>query len=231
LLVERTSPGEICAPRDLGVAVVIDVLRATSTAVTLFSRGIRSLPIVARITDLAALPEPATGPYLIFSELSQAVAFERVDNSPVIASAIALSGRTPVLLTTNGTATTCAAVGHADLVLLASFLNIQAVARHLLAMQPDRVTLVPSGNIEKRESHVEDERCADALAQLLQGETPDFQQLAAECLASPRVQRRMAKSEQLAGDVRMALTPDRFDIVIQAIAGPSPELSIAVARS
>jgi 2-phosphosulfolactate phosphatase len=227
LLVQRKAPHDLADPEGLGVAVVIDVLRATSTATTLFARGAREVPIVARIGDLARLPPPTHGPYLIFSELSQPIELERVDNSPVIASTIALDGRTPVLLTTNGTATTCAAVARAERVLLASFLNIRAVARHLLEAAPAKITIIPSGNIDKAESCIEDDLCAEALAQLLAGQEPDFEQLAATCLATPRVQRRAAKSEQLAGDVKMALTAARFDVVIEALAGPTPELAIA----
>lgn len=220
ILVDRMTPAAVTACQ-LDVAIIMDVLRATSTATVLISRGVESLPIIARPDDLAALPPPQTGPYLIFSELSAAMPFERVDNSPVIASTIELAGRTPVLLTTNGTTATCRAVAHSRQVLLASFLNARSVARYLLETGPERVTLIPAGSIEKAESHIEDDRCADAIDQLLRGEEPDFDRIAAECLASPRVQRRLNKSSELAADIHMSLTPNGFDVLIEATPGPA----------
>lgn len=224
--VERKAPAQL-GGEGLDLAIVIDVFRATSTAAVLMSRGVASLPVIAHAEDLDALPPPATGPYLVFSELSNPISLDRVDNSPVIASQVSLANRTPVLLTTNGTRATCAAVASAKVVLLASFLNIRRVVDYVHRARPSRVTLIPAGDIKRGETHIEDERCADAIALLLRGESPDFDRLAAECLAEPRVQRRVAKSAELADDIRLALTPDRHAAVIRVHAGPSANVCIA----
>jgi phosphosulfolactate phosphohydrolase-like enzyme len=216
--VDRLHPGRV-GPRAFDVAVVIDVLRATTTASVLLSRGVDVLPIVATPADLADLPPNAGGcSYLIFSEMEAAAEHaERVDNSPSIAEGIELDGRTPVLVTTNGTRAVHAVLGQSRAVLLASFVNLSAVVRHLLALGPRSVTLVPAGHFSGQEKRIEDERCADALERLLHGQAPGLEGLVAECLADPRIRRRQSREANLARDVSIAFTPDRFGTVIEVV--------------
>src|SRR5205823_5710625 len=99
---------------------------------------------------------------------------DRIDNSPVQAEQLVLAGRTPVLITTNGTRALDAAACAAGQVLVASFLNVSAVASYLDRRGARRVTLLPAGDFEKGESRPEDELCADALEMLLAGGRPEL---------------------------------------------------------
>src|SRR5262245_41980078 len=96
-LLAPTAEGD--AP--LGVAVVIDVFRFTSTASMLMERGASELIVVPSPAELALLPSAAE--HLIFSEISEIERADRYDNSPVIARNLLLEGRLPVLVTKNGT--------------------------------------------------------------------------------------------------------------------------------
>lgn len=221
LEIERIQPA-LLTDHSLEAAVVIDVLRATSTAIALLDRGASRIRIVATPDELAGLAGSSSDRYLVFSELdaSRAFGLECVDNSPALAEEIDLAGRLPVLVTTNGTRAIAAAVARARTVMVASFGNLSSTARHLRA-SARRVALLPAGDFAGRESRTEDERCADALAAILQGRAPDLPALVAECRADPRVQRRIARHPELQRDVEVALAIDRHDVVVRVEADAS----------
>jgi 2-phosphosulfolactate phosphatase len=213
MIIDRCHPSRL--GESLDVAVVFDVLRATSTATVLLGRGIDRLRVVATLDDLQRLPQQGH-PYLLVSELKRAAELgERLDNSPTQARTVALEGRLPVLVTTNGTRALVAAAKRSRRVLLASFLNVSAVARHLRALQPERLTLVPAGDYVSGEPHTEDEECADALAALLRAEPAELAERAQRSRNDPRVQRRLAREAALASDLELCLTPDVYDVVLE----------------
>jgi 2-phosphosulfolactate phosphatase len=190
----------------LDVAVVIDVLRATSTVAVLSHRGVAVVRVVATVDDLPRLPP---GRHLLFSELSSVPAgYDRLDNSPTLARDVELSGRVPVLVTTNGSRALCAAAAKAKRVVVASFLNVTAVARYLKRLGPERVTLLPAGRFDRDETRCEDETCAQFLGALLEGKAPSFEEAAHTVRADALVGRRVAKEPQLAIDLPFCLTFD-----------------------
>ncbi len=219
--VDRIHPARLTDEDDLDAAVVIDVLRATSTAIALFAGGARRVEVVATPDDLAALPAPGGADrYLVFSELdaSRAMGHECVDNSPALAAELSLAGRLPVLVTTNGTRALAAAVPRARAVLIASFGNLSVLAGHLRATA-DRVTLLPAGDFAGGEPRAEDELCADALAALLAGRQPDLPAILAAIRQDARVQRRIARHPELVRDVEVALAVDRHPAIARIAPG------------
>lgn len=221
LEVGRLHPANLTS-HELDAAVVIDVLRATSTAIVLLARGVPAVRIVATPQELARLPSPPTSAsYLIFSELdeSRSSGLECVDNSPALAEEIPLEGRLPVLVTTNGTRAVAAAMRCARTVFVASFVNVSSMARHL-RLSAARVTLLPAGDFGGGDIRTEDERCADTLEQMLRGETPDLARLLAECRTDARVQRRIARHPDLVRDIEIALDVDRHDVVATVVPAP-----------
>jgi phosphosulfolactate phosphohydrolase-like enzyme len=123
-------------------------------------------------------------------------------------SQMAFGERTPVLVTTNGTRTLLAAAACADHVLLASFLDLHAVARHLAAMATPSIMLLPAGHFESGEARLEDDLCADALELLLAGGEPDLAGCAAAVRADPRVRRRVEGEPGFSADLDLALQSD-----------------------
>jgi phosphosulfolactate phosphohydrolase-like enzyme len=215
--VARHNPAAL-SDEALDVAVVIDVLRATTTAVVLLAAGVPSVRVVATADRLRDLP-PAR--YLVFSELdeSRAHGLECVDNSPRLAAELPLEGRLPVLVTGNGTRAIAAAIGRSRQVLIAGFVNLSSTAAYLRA-RGGRVALLPAGDFERMSPRTEDERCADGLERLIAGADAGLPALLAECRADPRVVSRLASHPGLVPDVEMALSVDRHPMVAAAVSGP-----------
>ncbi|HUS66575.1 MAG TPA: 2-phosphosulfolactate phosphatase [Kofleriaceae bacterium] len=218
--ITRLHPAEL-TDQTLDAAVVIDVLRATTTAVALFDRGVTTVRVVATPDELRGLPPPPDGQrYQVFSELDASgdAGFDRCDNSPARALDLDLAGRLPVLVTTNGTRAIAAAVERASVVLVGTFCNLTATARHLLA-SGRAVTLLAAGDFAGRDVRTEDERCADAFEATLRGGAPDLARLLAACRDDARLQRRLARTPDLAHDVDIAFDVDRFPVVVGARRG------------
>ncbi len=141
-------------PRDVSgrVAVVIDVLRATSTLVTALAAGAREVrpaatPREARVRyDRLAAARGGTEGLLLGGE-RMGLRIEGFDlgNSPLEYTPERVSGKTIFFTTTNGTRTLRRAAGTrtggggARRVLVAAFLNATAVAKEVLSAEGDVV--------------------------------------------------------------------------------------------
>lgn len=228
--IQRRRPAELSSLR-AGTAVVMDVLRMTSTAAVLMRRpSCTSVAVAATLGDLDRLERPLSA-YSVISELAALPrAGAWVDNSPAQVSRMDLGARTPVLVTTNGTRTLLAAAARADRVLLASFVDLRAVARHLAAARcregaasgsgprapsDPSVLLVPAGHFASGEARIEDDLCADALQELLAGREPDLAAAAAAVRADPRVRRRVEAEPGFSADVDIALEGDPGAAVLE----------------
>lgn len=207
----RFAPGQ-------GVTVVIDVFRFTTTASVLSRRAETPIWVVPTLEDLPRL-ELARGHRLIFSELEACRDWpERCDNSPIEANQVDLAGRTPVMITTNGTRTVGAALPVSDSVLLGSFVNFQAILDHLNESRPERVTLAPAGRFDRQESRLEDDLCAQAYYDVLRGEEVDFEVIRRRCFEDPRTLRRIEGEGNFEADAEFALSLNRAHVVPEATA-------------
>jgi len=127
----------------LDVAVVIDVLRMTTTATQLFSRGLDRLAVVASVDGARKLA--AENSSLLLGERG-GLPLPGFDfgNSPLEHADSGLHGRTAVISTTNGSRAVEAAAA-ARHVLLGAVVNARSAARRALSLAQDRVTLICSG--------------------------------------------------------------------------------------
>jgi phosphosulfolactate phosphohydrolase-like enzyme len=214
-----------CQPADLRslgaalpihTAVVMDVLRMSSTAAVLMRRpGCEAIAVAATPEDLEELAQPVET-RLVVSELQPVEGGGAwIDNSPAKVAHVDLAGRMPVLVTTNGTRTLLAAAACASRVLLASFRDLHAVARHLAGAS---VVLVPAGHFPTGERRLEDDLCADALQALLEGRTPDLEAAASAVREDPRVQRRLAGDPGFAADLELSLQVDPAAVALAFVA-------------
>ncbi len=190
-------------------AVVMDVLRMTTTAAVLLRRpSCDGAVVAATLVDLERLSRPLSE-YVVVSELASAPQLGAwVDNSPAQVSRFDFGTRSPVLVTTNGTRALLAASACAARVLLASFRDLDAVARHLARLSPPSVVLVPAGHFASGERRVEDDLCADALEALLAGQAPDLEAAATAIRADERVRRRIEAEPGFSADLDLALERD-----------------------
>ncbi len=195
--------------RRVGTAVVIDVLRMTSTAAVLM--GLPTCMGVAVAATLADLERLSLSPSdcVVVSELTSASwPGTWVDNSPALVARMSFERRTPVLVTTNGTRTLLNAAAFADEVLLASFRDLGAVAQYLKRRAVSAVVLMPAGSFATRETRIEDEQCADVLGECLIGNDPDIDAALTRIRADTRVRRRLENEPGFSADLEMALEND-----------------------
>jgi 2-phosphosulfolactate phosphatase len=155
-----------------GVAVVIDVLRAFSSAAYMIHLGADKIVLMADPDEILHF-KSETGALAVGEVGGKMVDGFDLGNSPsriLVAGRRLFSGRTVAQRTSAGVTGALAAVRVADRVILGSYLTASATARYLLGLspQPDAVSLVAMGNAG-REITPDDEDCASYLEHLLTG--------------------------------------------------------------
>ena len=162
--------GEFLADR---TAVVIDVLRATSSMIQALASGARRVMPVATIEQ--ARQEKSTSPAgsVVLGGERGGVQIEGFDlgNSPQEFSPQAVAGKTVVMTTTNGTRAILMAAT-AERLYVAALTNVGATARVLADQGEGDIVLVTSGT-ERRVSW-EDTLAAGAIAERLADGGGDF---------------------------------------------------------
>jgi 2-phosphosulfolactate phosphatase len=160
-------PYELAArPRPQRVAVVVDVIRATTTIVTAFQYGVRSILPVATVEEATQVKASATGALLAGERGGKRLPGFDLGNSPREFVREAVADRDVVLTTSNGTKT-LRAVGEGRAVAIGAFLNRAAVGHWLLCRGED--ALIVCSGYEGIFS-LEDAVCAGAMVDRLIGE-------------------------------------------------------------
>ena len=188
------TPAELPPPATLTdrAVVVIDVLRATSTMVEALANGARNIFAVATTDEAVKIAQNIGRDQTLLAGERKCVRIEGFDlgNSPLEMTREAVSGRQLVMTTTNGTAA-LAAVASARNVLVASLLNVDAVAREL-AEADQSIALVCAGR-EGRFA-LEDAICAGLLALRLYRRLGQRKNWSDAALAAAQLARRYLSS-------------------------------------
>jgi 2-phosphosulfolactate phosphatase len=157
------------AGRATGTVVVIDVLRAFTTAAYAFAAGVREIRPVSTIDE--AVADRGPGVLLLGEEDGLPVRDFDLDNSPEAMADRRLPGAVVVQRTTAGTQGLVAA-RRAQRLFAASFVCAAATASAVAAAVPaGAVTLVVTGS-HSADRGDEDRACAEYLAGLLDGARP-----------------------------------------------------------
>jgi 2-phosphosulfolactate phosphatase len=184
------------------VAVVIDVMRAFTTAAWAFHRGAERIVLAADADEAIGLKADHPG-WLALKDGAPVPGFDLV-NSPGALRGADLAGRTVIQKTTAGTVGALAVV-RAELALCASFAVAGATARALAAHGADAVTYVATGEGGRA---AEDLACAAYLQQLL-----------AEGPVDPEPHLRRARTSSAADDLRagrrLGAHPDDVDLCLE----------------
>lgn len=127
-----------CDPAALrgGVAVVIDILRASTTMTTALLNGAASVVPCLTVDDARSLQQQSrSGTVLLGGERGgvRIDGFE-LSNSPADYTRDTIGGRTVGFTTTNGTKTLLQS-GEAELIVVGAFVNLDAVVRFLQVMR------------------------------------------------------------------------------------------------
>jgi len=159
-----------------GVAVIIDVFRAFTSAALMVHLGAQSLTLLAEPAGVLRLKEEEG--YLAVGEVDgRKVAGFDLGNSPseILAAGQRRFARRPVAQRTSaGVAGAVAAARQADVVILGSYATASAAVRYIrsLSSSVGTISLVDMGSAG-REVTPEDEACADYLEHLLTGRPYD----------------------------------------------------------
>jgi 2-phosphosulfolactate phosphatase len=159
----------IAASREApGLAVVIEVLRATSTIVTALDNGAAGV-IPARDVDEALGIQRRLGrarTLLGGERESKLIDGFDLDNSPASYAPDKVNGKTVIFTTTNGSRALIEAARGTTLVLCAALLNRAAVAAAIAQREDEEAVIICAGN--ERALSFEDLLCAGALVDALQ---------------------------------------------------------------
>jgi 2-phosphosulfolactate phosphatase len=140
-------------------ALVIDVLRASTTMVTALAHGCRAVLPVAEVEEARRRARELPGSLLAGERGGDPPAGFDLGNSPLEFTAERVGGRTIVFTTSNGTRALLAA-RPATAVAVAGFVNLAAAAGWAVGQRRDLV-VVCAGELGARS--VEDETCAGLL--------------------------------------------------------------------
>lgn len=148
-------------------AIVLDILRATTTIATALNAGAEAIQAFSNMEKLMQVSEqwPPEKRLRAGERGGATVAGCDLGNSPLDCTPERVQGRRLFISTTNGTrALQC--VQNAPIVLAAAFINRLATVQYILAQQPETVWLVGSG--WEGSFSLEDTACAGAIAHSLQ---------------------------------------------------------------
>ncbi len=149
-------------------AVVVDVLRASSTIAQALAAGYRRVFCCAEIEEARALRADLGAGVLAGERRAAAVPGFELGNSP--REFLEPRGDTLILSTTNGTRAIVTAAAHAETVLVGSLLNLDAVAA--AARESHGAVEVVCAGVEGRFT-LDDAYCAGRIVELVGGERSD----------------------------------------------------------
>lgn len=217
------TPGEYTYFKDeFEIVVVIDVLRATSAICAAFDNGIKSIIPVPTVEE--AWDYKLKG-YLAGAERKgQIVDGFDFGNSPFSYMRDDFKGKEVVLTTTNGTKSLDVAK-NAEIVVVGSFLNLDALS-NWLSTQDKNVLCLCSGWQDK--FNLEDTICAGAISDFLIS-TGNFTSIEDSSIAAKYLflsakdnylgylksssHRRRLKNLNLNEDIKYCLTPNQTDVI------------------
>jgi 2-phosphosulfolactate phosphatase len=161
------------ARRARGIAVIIDVFRAFSSACYAFDSGAVRLIATGEADEAFELKKIYRNSVLVGERNEQKIKGFDFGNSPTEIIKADLTGKTIILTTTAGTNGLINAV-NADIVITGSFVNADAVIRFIKSVGPDHVSLVAMG-YRAFISAEEDLLCAEIIQSGLSGRDKNFE--------------------------------------------------------
>jgi len=199
-----------------GTVVVIDVLRAFTTAAYAFASGARTIELVATPEEGLARKRADPALLLVGEVGGRPIPGFDHGNSPERMAELDLTGRTVVLRSSSGVQGALSAAPTAEHVLLGSLVTASATAGAARALGRD-VVLVAMGSPDGPDGP-EDEACAVLLEALLRGDPPDLERVVRDVRASPAGRQALDPAIDwiTPGDLERALAVDRFDFALEA---------------
>jgi len=199
-----------------GLVVVIDVLRAFTTAATAFAREAEEILLVSTVEEAFEL-RARYPDYLLIGEVD-GLPVDGFDlpNSPSALQDLNLSSKRLVQRTTAGTQGVVRATG-AERLLTASLCVASATCEYIKCLDPPSVTFVETG-ARGGGSGDEDIACADYMADLLGGTPREIDKIKRRVRNSRAAQKFAGDNRSVfpRADLEQALKVDCFDFAMEA---------------
>lgn len=199
-----------------GLAVVIDVFRAFSTAAYVCHQGAGVILIVDTVETALDLKRDHPE-YILLGERDERKP-EGFDygNSPSQIQHVDFSGKTVVQTTSSGTRGLLNAV-HAEEVITGSFVNAGAILKYIKSRSPSELSLVCMGYAAERPIE-EDTYCAEYIRNSLQGLESDYQSITDNIreTSGARFFEAAGQGHVPATDFYLCLDLNRFDFILNA---------------
>ncbi len=155
------------------LAVVIDVLRAFTTAAYIFNAGTEEIFLVSGVQEAFDLRQNIPECLLSGEVDGYKIPGFDLGNSPSEITGKNFTGKRVIQRTSAGTQGVIRA-SNAQTVLTAALTNLSATVRYIKKLSPRKVTLIQTGLFPERGAGDEDVACADAIEAMLSGRALDL---------------------------------------------------------
>lgn len=205
------------ARRARGLAVIIDVFRAFTTAAYVMANGAECIFPVGDIDEAFELKRLHPDWVLMGERGGKRVEGFDYGNSPHEIKDVDFSGKTVVQTTGAGTQGIVNA-REVEKMFLGSFVTAGAIIKHIRKVDPSVVSLVAMGSVGIERS-MEDEFCATYIEDTLLGRIPDFGEMKRRIREAPSGAKFFDPSQPQfhEEDFHMALELDRFDFILWVV--------------
>ncbi|GIQ69282.1 2-phosphosulfolactate phosphatase [Xylanibacillus composti] len=213
----RILHGKQGAAEAAGLAVVIDVFRAFSTACYAYAGGCKAIYPTGSIAEAYRRQEELPGALLVGERGGVMVEGFDFGNSPSLIAAADVRGRSIVHTTSAGTQGLIGAA-QAEEVITGAFVNAAAIARYIRQSAAREVSLIAMG-LGGTEPADEDTLCAEYLRDLLLNRPVDFAEIRrylAEDSTTGRFLDLVGEASAPKEDFDYCLDLDRFAFVLRA---------------
>ncbi len=202
-----------------GLAVVIDVFRAFTTAAYVMANGAERIIPVGTVEESFAMKHADPGVILMGERDGKQVTGFDYGNSPHEIREVDFTGVTVVQTTSAGTRGLMLA-GNADEILPGSFVMADAIVEYIRQRNPEVVSLVAMGWGGVRKAP-EDELLAEYIEMRLKGEEPDFAAMKEEIRRHPEGAKFFDKEQEtfVEGDFHAAMDINRFSFCLKLVPG------------
>ena len=200
-------------PDAKGLCVIIDVLRAFTTAAFAFSAGAKEIIFVSKPEEAFLKHQRDPSLLLMGEQEGQPIEGFHFENSPSEIKNASLKGRRMVKRTSSGTQGVIGC-SHASHILISSFVVAEATVQRILQLKPSHVTFIATG----RHNGDEDLALAEYLQSKLTGQPTNLEQTLNRVRTSPAAARMkegpIAYKNGLY-DLELALKVDHFPFAME----------------
>ncbi|PJD96998.1 MAG: 2-phosphosulfolactate phosphatase [Parachlamydia sp.] len=203
-----------------GLCVVIDVLRAFTTAAFAFAKGAQEIILVAEPEDAFRKLSNDRSLILMGEQEGNPIEGFHYGNSPTEISEVSLEGRRLVQRTSSGTQGVVVCP-QASFMLISSFVVAEATLKRIVEINPPSVSFIVTG----RKNGDEDYALAQYLQKRLLGETVQAQPFLERVLTSPAAARMLTADPKNykfgKEDLKLSVQIDRFPFAMEVFQSSS----------